>query len=311
MDLKIPERAKLLQVETNTICNGGCTFCRYGTMKKRREMPLHQIIDILYHLGHKVNEVFPFYMQEPFLEPRLLPILSNVKLYNPRGQCTLYSNMSRFPEATIKKIIQWGLVDMVVASVYGGNKQVHDQMQPGVPYAKAKSNIKKFVKLRDSLGWIRPKIMLAYLVTKDTLPNLKKAIKEWSSILPVAVFRWDSWCGHFPYDAEWEEQFWGPPETRQPCRQLWTGIYINSDGDLLPCCMDCDAEMVVGNVFDDWDVWWNSEKLNEMRMLHLEGRWDEIPMCSKCTKWRWHEEIGKWVQGWTKKIEVAPCAVNR
>jgi len=212
----------------------------------------------------------------------------------------------------LTKMMNWGLADTVMISFYGGSKKVHDRLQPGTPYARTKRYIKQFVKLRDSLGWVRPRILLAYLITPETLPNLQKVLKEWSPILPVAVFRWDSWCGNFPYDTEFEESFWGAPEKRGPCRQLWTGIYINSLGDLLPCCMDCDAEMKVGNVFrDGYDLWWNSKKLNHMRKLHMEGRWDELPLCRACTKWRWHEKIGRWVKPWSRMLEVAPSAINR
>jgi len=266
---------------------------------------MHKIVNLLYHLGHKVNEVFPFAMQEPLLESRLLPILSNVKLFSPRGHQSLYTNMSRYPEATLKKIVQWGLLDTFMVSFYGGSKKVHDRMQPGTPYARTKRYIKQFVKLRDSLGWVRPRISLAYLITPESLPNLKKVLKEWMPLLPVMIFRWDSWCGEFPYDEEFQNGFWGEPGERGPCGQLWKGIYINSDGDLLPCCMDYNAKMKVGNVFDDWDLWWNSEKLNRMRRLHLEGRWDEVPMCKACTKYRYNEHIGKWVEGWKQKMADA------
>ena len=310
MDLKIPAKPKLLQFETNTDCNGHCTFCRHSTMKKRPPMPLHQIVDLLYHLAHRVTEVFPFGMQEPLLEPRLLSILSNVKLFNPRGTTTLYTNMSRYPPATLKKIIKGGLVDTVMVSFYGGNKQVHDKMQPGTPYARTKRHIKQFVKLRDRLRWVRPKIYLAYLITPESLPQLRKVIKEWSPILPVAVFRWDSWCGYFHYDQEWEEDFWGEPGERKACSQLWEGLYVNSQGDLLPCCMDVDAEMKVGNVFEDWNAWWNSKALNELRLAHMRGEWDQYAMCKACSKWRRNEEIGRWVEKWQEKELVTSAMIQ-
>lgn len=317
MDLKLPKKMtiaykpKLLQFETNTICNGGCTFCRYGSMKKRKPMPLYKIIDLLYHLGHRVDEVFPFSMQEPLLEPRLLQILSNVKLYNPRGLCSLYTNMSKYPEQTFKKIIQWGLLDTVTVSFYGGNKEVHNLMQPGSPYNQTKRYIKQFIKLRNKLGWVRPDIRMAYLITPESLPNLNKVLKEWTPLLKVGVFRFDSWNSRLPYNKEFENKFWGPHGKHEPCNQLWSGMYINCDGDMVPCCLDCDAEMKVGNVFDNYNLWWDSPRLNEIRTLHLEGRWDELPLCKSCTKWRYRENIIESVKAWHEKQEVAISVINR
>lgn len=309
--MELPTHVDVLQFETATNCNGNCTFCTHNHMTPRPPMPLHKIIDLTYHLAHKAKTISPFFMQEPLLEPRLLKILSNVKTFNPRAKVCIYTNMSVYPEKTLTKIMQWGLVDDWFISFYGATKKTHDKLQPTLDYYRTRQNIKKLVKLRNKLRWATPHIYLSFLVTPETLPQIEKTQKQWTHIVDhIALFPYDSWCGRKPYDVEFEESVWGSPKQRVPCQQLWNAMHIHCNGNLVPCCMDYDGEHVIGNVFDDWNLWWNSPKLHDLRMLHQEGKWDEVSMCRDCTKWRYRHKQS-WVNKWMdKKQLLALSAVN-
>ena len=32
---------------------------------------------------------------------------------------------------------------------------------------------------------------------------------------------------------------------------------------------------------------WNSDKFNELREIHMQKRFDEIPLCKNCIVWEW------------------------
>ena len=131
-------------------------------------MPFTQIIDLTYHLAHKAQVICPFHMQEPLLDPRLDKVCSNIKLYNPRGEVQLYTSMSVYPKTVLRNIARWGLVDKWLISFYGGNKQLHNRMQPGAPYKQTARYIKQFIKLRNKYGYATPRIIMGYLVTRET-----------------------------------------------------------------------------------------------------------------------------------------------
>jgi len=70
---------------------------------------------------------------------------------------------------------------------------------------------------------------------------------------------------------------------RMPCPGLWKTPVIRWDGELMACCADVDGELSVGSLRDaTFDELWFGEQMTTYRMLHIEGRFDEIPKCWSC-----------------------------
>jgi radical SAM protein with 4Fe4S-binding SPASM domain len=70
---------------------------------------------------------------------------------------------------------------------------------------------------------------------------------------------------------------------RMPCPGLWKTPVIRWDGELMACCADIDGEISVGSLRDaTFDELWFGEAMTNYRMLHIEGRFEEIPKCWSC-----------------------------
>ena len=61
---------------------------------------------------------------------------------------------------------------------------------------------------------------------------------------------------------------------------------VHNDGTVTVCCLDSWRTTNMGNVFESSvkDVW-HGERFEEVRRLHEEGRWDEVPVCKTCNGW--------------------------
>ena len=60
-------------------------------------------------------------------------------------------------------------------------------------------------------------------------------------------------------------------------------MIISKDGSFHPCCNDWDqvysiAKTESSSILEAW----NSEKLNALRQINLDGELDEHPMCKNC-----------------------------
>jgi MoaA/NifB/PqqE/SkfB family radical SAM enzyme len=302
-----------LQFETNTVCNARCSFCEYSCMEKRQPAKWSTLLDILYWYGHKTLWCCPFGMQEPLFEPRLTSILAAIRQFNPYTGITIYSNMSIHPEDTWRRIVHYQLLDRLCVSFYGTDKATYNKLQPPLDFEETQRNIKALVKLKRSLGWKNPTVEMHLLVTKDTSKNLNHFIKKWTPIVDkVGLVHYDSWMGkRKDWDNEEEEKFWKnitPQLTeRVPCHRLWTEASFRCNGELVPCCSDCHIEEPCGKIESDPYIWWNSKRLNEIRNLHLQGQWSEIPICRNCSVWR-RETPPEWITHWQKLLAVAPIA---
>ena len=68
-----------------------------------------------------------------------------------------------------------------------------------------------------------------------------------------------------------------------PCPQIWQRLMVCWDGEVRMCCGDWQGKIVLGNAKES-TVYklWHSGKLNKIRELHSQGRFNEIPVCARC-----------------------------
>ena len=308
MSTPITPEPLLLQFETNTKCNAACTFCQHRNMKRSGTAKWSQIISILYNYAHKANEICPFGMQEPLLEPRFSAILANCKQLNRNAQTVVYSNMSIYDEATWREIIMRGTLDTLRISFYGIDKKTYNTLQPGLDYEQVQSNIKRLVKLRRRMRWNKPELNIHLVLMPETGQGAIKFIRKWKPIMDhVALMHYDSWHGELPYDDEFEATTWGPRHERVPCHRLWSSLNIHYDGTVVPCCIDYNDTMPMGNIHEDANIWAQGEKMQQMRSLHLQKRWNEIPLCQNCGLWR-YESPKEWREYWAQQKPVLSVA---
>ncbi|MDY6915707.1 MAG: SPASM domain-containing protein [Candidatus Cloacimonadota bacterium] len=72
-------------------------------------------------------------------------------------------------------------------------------------------------------------------------------------------------------------------EVKEPCLRPATQLVINWKGEVLLCCMDYYAKVVLGNIKNEklWTIW-NSEKFQNYRNLLKKGERQKIDICKHC-----------------------------
>ena len=73
---------------------------------------------------------------------------------------------------------------------------------------------------------------------------------------------------------------------KERCRELWRGnLTVLWDGRVVPCCVDFNGMMVVGNArFDSLTHLWNGEQMQKLR--RLQRRRSFPPICSQCSEYK-------------------------
>jgi radical SAM protein with 4Fe4S-binding SPASM domain len=67
------------------------------------------------------------------------------------------------------------------------------------------------------------------------------------------------------------------------CPYIFYAMSVNADGLVSSCFLDWQRKLIVGDVRKQSLVEiWNSATFNDLRMLHLEGRRRENPVCGAC-----------------------------
>lgn len=299
--LEAPPFPRFVQFETGTACNANCLMCPHDQMKRKGTAKWSLISKIIREAVPHVDAVCPFLMQEPFIEPRLVSILANVKQNNIHCRTIVYSNMAYVPESVMEQILSVDLLDELHISFYGPTEELYAKWQPPLKRGVTAENIKRFYLMRQRMKRVRPRITLHVL----GVPELVQAARlgGYSDVQAyvdeVAAVQYDTFHGDVAdYGGDQTAVMGKPPAPRVPCQRLWTGLNIHFDGSVVPCCIDYDDVNVLGNVAKDTlrNVW-DGLNFETFRRLHMDGRWDEIPMCRGC---RVHEyQFGaEWVKWW-------------
>jgi hypothetical protein len=300
--MNLTSTPNLLQFETNTNCNGKCTFCEHQNMTPRKPAKWSDLIELMYWIVPQAKEVCPFGMQEPLLDNKFGALLSNIKQFNMKAKTTVYTNMTVYNKEAWTQLIKQQCLDSLCISFYGTTKHVYNKLQPRLDYVRVQKNIKSLMKLKKQLGWRLPLVSLHLMITPDTVKDANRFLKKWNPIVDqVGFVRYDGWCGKQPYTSEYEDQVWGPAEKlRVPCHRLWTSMVVHCDGTMVPCCLDSNNEMPLTDAFVKPQEAFNCEKMQDLRKLHLEGRQEEISLCRDCTVWR-HDTPPEWIEYWEAK----------
>jgi len=67
------------------------------------------------------------------------------------------------------------------------------------------------------------------------------------------------------------------------CPYIFYGYSVNSDGLVSSCFLDWGRKLIIGDVRQQsMKEIWNSDRMNALRLQHLEGRRRENSVCGKC-----------------------------
>lgn len=310
---------RFCQFETGTACNvkPNCFMCPHSKMGRSGSAKWSTLIKVIEEIIPYTDACSPFLMQEPLLEPRLIPLLNDIKYTSPSTTISLYTNMALMTEEMAEAILKTRAVGSVSMSFYGPTEELYNKWQPSLDWEQTKENIRRFGRMRNATGRKRPQIELHYLCVKELMYWWPEIYATWQPhvdricIVPFDTFHGDIPNMGFPeffnlfHDESTEKSknpmnYLDDPEKRAPCKRLWNTMSIHFNGDIVPCCIDYQGEMPMGNINkENAKLIWHNDKFNDLRRLHLERRFDEIPMCKNCTVWQYTGD-DKWQKKWTE-----------
>lgn len=313
---KLPQ---LIQFETGTSCNvvPNCFMCPHSEMGRSGSAKWSTLVEIIEEIVPHAKTCNPFLMQEPLLEPRLINILNDIKYGSPNVKINLYTNMAAMTEELAADILETKAVHNISISFYGPTEEVYNKWQPGLDWETTKANIRRFIRMRDATGRRTPRVDMHMLCVKELMYWWPEFYAEWRPIADqIVVVPFDTFHGNVPdigFHEFFETFLKGPsqdsgslirytddPAERAPCQRLWSTFTTLFNGDVVPCCIDFKGEMPMGNVREEnAKIIWHNDKYNDLRRLHIERRFDEIPMCRDCNVWQYISSE-EWQARWIK-----------
>jgi radical SAM protein with 4Fe4S-binding SPASM domain len=162
-------------------------------------------------------------------------------------------------------------------------------------YEKSKANLLRFLEMKKQMG-SKTKVQLhminfpsndAYYLDED---NITKTIAFWESLEGIDEFfhkNFSTWDGNardvnaLAAVASFNE---APVQQlgKVTCNNPWWRMTVAWDGDVLPCCMDYNKRLVLGNIKEQTlTEIWNGGRMRELRREFL-GNHVTNPLCRNC-----------------------------
>jgi len=289
---KIYGKPVRLMIEPTNICNLRCKTCPVGTKdikKKPGHMSFNEFKKIIDEVGDYLYHITLWNWGEPFLNPELGKMIEYARRKNIY---VVTSTNGHFldDKSVAEKIIKSSLNELIIA-LDGLSQETLEKYRERANFNKVIRGIKLLVNLKKKYEVKRPIIELQFIVMKHNQHELAKA-REFAKNLGIDKLIIKTFGAQLdikklkefePTDKKLSR--YGEEEKnkiRKSCRDIWLGININYDGNVVPCCYDPFEKYILGNVFKDGVIKvWQGKKLMNFRKAVLKNK-NNIDICKNC-----------------------------
>lgn len=278
----------MVVVSVTYVCNGRCPHCPYTNSAIRshyKDAPF--IADDLFKKIADECGRYNSYIRltgggEPLLHPHILDLLAYAKGVGAR--IGLITNGSLLSEEVGRKLLSAN-TDVIEVSIDAADQTTYSKIRVGLDFETVKNNVVQLIQERNRLK-INTKIIVSVINQKAIEGQVDKIVKFWSKIVDNVQIR-----KYLTWNILKEENSADPTpylKERVPCPWPFERLNIDTKGKVLFCGYDIAAETNFGNVKNlSIEEIWRGRKFNQWRELILEGKYESISVCRKCSDWRY------------------------
>ena len=295
--LRFPE---VISIESSSHCNADCIMCPRELLtrpKGNMASDLYEkIIDECAEHSRSVKLIQPFMFGEPFINKQLVEMIKYTKSRIPSVPVNVSTNGSLLNAERAREIIDSGL-DKINIDIDGATKETFEGVRIGLDYDQVASNARHLMSLKRESGSRKPEITVTIINMDETASEIEDFKTQWRHAADnVVVQSYTTWTGSV------EDRNTGEMENAStvggftfPCKHPFEEFVIAHDGKVSICCLDFDFKVVVGDVSKESirDIW-NGQALNDVRQKMIDGRYQDLDICSQCnnyifqTECSWH-----------------------
>ncbi|MFA4989761.1 MAG: radical SAM/SPASM domain-containing protein [Candidatus Omnitrophota bacterium] len=279
----------VIYIEPSGYCNLKCQFCPCGISREKLKkdfMPFKifkKIIDDLSGFPDKVKLLRICGNGEPLMNKDIIPLLEYAQKKEVAEKIEMLTNGILLTNELIDRLPQ--NLNRIIVSIEGLGPEDYERIC-GVRIDFA-SLLGKLDALYARRGNCKIHIKIHHKAVssekeKDIFFNLfshrcneiyvEKLVPMWPQLDSV----------HFTNEFRWLEA--GAVHKRRVCVQIFKGMQVQANGEVVPCCVDWDRINVLGDVQSDSipDIW-NGARLRHLQMEHLSGNKPKLKPCKDCT----------------------------
>lgn len=275
------KKFKKIYVEITNICNRQCSFCSVGS-KAKREMSLQEFEHVLKEIRPVTNYIYLHVKGEPLIHSQFESILNLCDNYQMKVNITTNGTLLK---KQLVPLIAHKCVRQINVSMHsfedGMNQYINDILFSTDQLLENTSTVVVFrfwalsnYHLTDVHHDIVDKIMHHYQLNDEMYQKIlqEKNIRLGENLYlnKAPLFEWPTL----------QSAYVGK---RGFCHALTRHIGILSDGTVIPCCLDSDGIISLGNIFEKHiEEILSSDKCRTFVKSLKDGKIIE-PLCQRCS----------------------------
>ena len=305
----------LFQVETTNYCNLDCAMCArtIGLTRPIGHMDIGLFREIV---DQSARYQMPIHWFHHFGEPLLYPHFREASEYFRKkgfGRGAISTNALLLNDDKIDILLE--NCSYVLCCVDSANPEAYVKIRANNHHKKVVKNVANLIAERDKRN-ANTQIVVQFLRTIHNKDEDVRDLMELFGQHPMLKYIEKRTDKH-PYGADLTV-FANPNDQtgKRTCAKARTELCILWDGACLPCCWDADGQLSIGNIKDQpLNEIWQGHRHKEFQRTLLEGRFDELALCNRCSgpvidgDYASIELINTWVDRWKRsqaKVVVAP-----
>ena len=259
---------------TNT-CNLGCPLCPTGlnaSTRKKGILKLEEFKKIVDEVKDYCIEIHLYNWGEPTLNKHLIEMIKYLK--SKKIWSGISSNLSiKYKENYLEELVKSGL-SLLHVDVDGLDQDVYEKYRRKGDFNTAVKNLKKISELKSKLQLKEPVLELAMLAMRQN-EHQHENFFDFAKELKAEEIKIDKIQHNPNMDEQWlpknknliyktyeggkADSHSAKEEEKKQCYWPWSGVVINWDGGINPCCIIDDPKADFGNAKkQSIETIWNS-----------------------------------------------------
>jgi radical SAM protein with 4Fe4S-binding SPASM domain len=268
-------------IDITNECNLRCIMCpqSVGLKRKKMTMEMDAFVKIIDQVYRERPWVILLLSGEPLLHKNLFEMIEYAKSSGCR--VIMHTNATLLTQEMSMRILKSSL-DLIYFSFDGCTSEIYEKVRVGAKFEQVESQIETFLRLRHEMKLKTPMTTVEILYMKETKEYINDFIKYWRKkrVDRISVRPVHAWLGLVDDHGFRKMRNFG----HRPCGQVFFSCAILVDGTVVPCCMDFEGRLPLGNILKQpFQEIWNGNLYNRLRSQHIRNAIPDNIICYDCS----------------------------
>lgn len=272
-----------IEIELTNNCNLDCVFCPNAAHVRKRGVMSFGVFKNIINQARDMEKchIIISGFGESLLDKEIIEKLDYIYDKKVARFVELVTNGCFLTEKLCQALCERQLIDILSVSIDAADSDTYKKIHSHDLLDLIVQNLEYLKKVKNKNNSSYPLISVRFKNFSFNKGQFRQFINKFSPIVDeirpyINISKWPE--SEIEIDSAKRRDF-----IKIPCPNLWEGIRINWNGDVVLCCLDYEGKVVLGNINEQTIVdIWNNTQIQTYRKKHIDFQFDRLKICKDC-----------------------------